>query len=124
MIRDVDRWGSEANLPKLCNPILPGHDVVWLGVDPSPTTFLAPSPAFPSPLKAALQKIEFVRRINQVDFVKQVGECHLPFVTGMYNVYVEVAHNDGAAVSRARFPSRPKVVSPPRIVGGMYIPMT
>ena len=98
VIRVMNRWRSEANLPEPRDPILPGHDVIWLGVYPPPTTLLAPSPAFPSLLEAAPPKIEFVRRVNQVDFVQQVGDCRLPFVTGVFNVNVEVAHDDGAAV--------------------------
>ena len=114
VIRVIDRWRSKANLLEPRDPILLGHDVIWLGVYPPPTTLLAPSPAFPSLLEAALSKIEFARRINQVDFVQQVGKCSLPFVTGVFSIYVEVAHDDGAAVGRARFPCRPKVVFPPR----------
>ena len=105
----MDRRRSEANLPELRDPILPSHDVIWLGVYPLLTTLLAPCPAFPSLLEAAPPNIEFARRVNQVDFVQQVGDCRLPFVTGvlMLNVNVEVAHDDGAAVGRARFPCRP-----------------
>jgi len=118
----MDWRRSEANLLELRDPILPSHDVIWLGVYPPPTTLLAPSPAFPSLLEAAPPKIEFVRRVNQVVFVQQVGDCCLPFVTGVFNINVEVAHDNGAAVGRARFPCRLKVISPPRVVGGDIYP--
>ena len=83
---------------------------------------LVPGPAFPSLLEAAPPKIEFARRVNQVDFVQQVSECRLPFVTGLFSINVEVAHDDGAAVGWARFPYRSKVVSPRHVVGGDVYP--
>ena len=92
----MDRRRSEANLPEPRDPIPPGHDVIWLGVYPPPATLLAPSPASPSLLEAALPKIEFAGRINQVDFVQQVGECRLPFITGptsMSYIYEEFEHH-------------------------------
>jgi hypothetical protein len=44
MVRVMDQRQSERNLPKIPNISLPGRDIVWLGVMPSPGLPVAPCP--------------------------------------------------------------------------------
>jgi hypothetical protein len=50
---------------------------------------------------------EFVGHVNQVDFVQYVGNGSLLFEVGVFNIDVEVAHDEWGTIFQACLPSRP-----------------
>jgi hypothetical protein len=69
-------------------------------------------------LLAALSRDEFAEEIGDVDFLWQLNDSICPVVTGVLKTDVEVPHNKGGAVGRARLPCHSKIIHPHCTVGG------
>ncbi len=97
----MDQRRSECNFPYVPNISLPSHDVIRLGVMPSPRPLLPPCPPSPGRLHPTLPQIELARQVNEVYLVKQVGDGLLPLVARVFEAGVQSPHYDWSAAEVA-----------------------
>ncbi len=118
----MDQRRSERNFLKVPNISLPSHDVIRLGVMPSPRSLLPPCPPPPGRLHPTSPQTELARQVNKIYLIKQVGNGLLPPVTRVFEACVQIPHYNRSAAVRAGVPRYPKCIHPRSVVGGDVYP--